>query len=87
MRWLGGASTRLLPVWAGGFPGWEMGSAELLGPLASSPPPGQGQAPASSSGRAEGWGRETGAEALTLHSSCFASWWEAHFSNAGQGEV
>lgn len=51
MSWLGGASTRLLPV-------WETRSAELLSPVASSPSPGQGRAPASSSsGRAEGRGR------------------------------
>lgn len=88
MCWLGGASTHLLlPVWAEGFSGWETGSAEPLGLVAFSPSPGQGRAPASSSGRVEGRGRDAGAEALALCSSCFASWWDARFSNAGQGEV
>lgn len=50
----------------------------LLGKAEHQPP---------SSGRMEGRGRDAGAEVLTLCSSCFASWWEAPCSNAGQGEV
>lgn len=69
------------------FPGQETGSAELLSPVDSSLSLGQGWAPASSPGRAEGQGRAAGAEALTLCSSGFVSRWEARFSHARQEEV